>query len=62
MVSANLITLNRPSVVSDAIGVLEIATSLASTRKVSCHGILKAGSSKQGKARRASTFSNWLNR
>ena len=32
----------------------------AGTSRVSCQGILKEGSSKQGKARRASVASNWV--
>ena len=47
-----------PISVSDTTGVFETATSDRGTLSVSCHGTLKAGSSKQGKARRAESASN----
>ena len=59
-VSANRTTRVPPSTFSAATGVFESATSPAGTRSVSCHGTLNAGSSKQGKTRRASAASNWV--
>ena len=48
------------SAVSAATGVLESAVSPSRTWSVSCQGTLYEGSSKQGKARRASMLSNWV--
>src|SRR6516165_3252624 len=44
--------------VSDSIGLLEIPVSAASTTREMSYVALKAGSSKEGKARRASVGSN----
>src|SRR5262249_54068067 len=61
MVSAKRTTL-RPSPVgsSDTIAVLEIAVSRSGTTRVTENTALNAGSSQQGKARRASVASNWV--
>ena len=51
-----------PSFDSEATGVFETASYSAGMTTVSWKGILKAGSSQTGKARRASMASNWVNR
>ena len=49
-----------PAAVSFATGVLDTAVRVTGTRRVSSQGIFAAGSSTQGKARRASVSSNWV--
>ena len=46
--------------VSETMGVLEAARCSCLTCSVSCQGLLNRGSSKHGKARRASVGSNWV--
>src|SRR5262245_5851812 len=60
LVSAKRTTLVSPSVDSLAIGVFEAATRARGTRRVTVQGVLNEGSSKHGKARRASISSNWV--
>ena len=52
---------DAPAGVSLSTGVLETARLAAGTMRVSWYGILNEGSSQQGKARRASVASNWVN-
>jgi hypothetical protein len=60
-VAANATRVEPPSDVVFAAAPLEMATFPLGTTRVTSNGVLKEGSSKHGKARRASTGSNWVN-
>src|SRR4051812_1418502 len=61
-VRPNAIVLVAAAVVSSAAGALATAASAAGIASVTCHGILKAGSSQHGKAFRAWRSSNCVKR
>jgi hypothetical protein len=58
MVSAKVTTLFPPSIRSEAMAVFDTAVRAGSMTRVLAKTALKAGSSQQGKARRASVASN----
>ena len=60
MVSAKATTFLPPSRRSETMAVFDTAVRAGSITRVVAKTALKAGSSQQGKARRASVASNWV--